>query len=134
MMYIVMVWAIDYYKGDFLGTGKLAKNFLKFLAIFLIIMPHQNKSRGSPARFMTKDLNKGIRTKSSTRNENFNWSTRENFTSFKRTKYKYSLITRKQKELFGLNTLLTNKPSNIKELVKLFSEHCIIIVENSSCK
>lgn len=63
---------------------------------------------------MTKDLSKGIGTKSNTRNEYFNWSSRENFTSFKKTKYKYNLITKKQKKkaLFkeaAKGGILTNK-------------------------
>ena len=46
---------------------------------------------------MTKDLNKAIMNKSKAKNKYLNWPSRENFISYKRTKYKYNSLTKKAK-------------------------------------
>ena len=103
---------------------------------------------------MIKDLNKVIMNKFKAKNKYLNWPSRENFISYKRTKNKCNSLTKKAKRGFfkeakkdGIMTsngcisndfvgiendgnLICNK----QELVELFNEHYINIVEKSSGK
>ena len=49
---------------------------------------------------MTKDLSKAIMNKSKAKNKYLNWSSMENFISYKRTKNKCNSLTKKAKRDF----------------------------------
>ena len=62
---------------------------------------------------MTKDLSKAIMNKSKAKNKYLNWSSRENFISYKRTKNKCNSLTKKAKRDFSKEAtrdgIMTNK-------------------------
>ena len=60
----------------------------------------QKQLRGNHAPFMTKDLSKAIMKNSIAKNKYLNWSSRENFISYKRTKNKCNSLTKKAKRDF----------------------------------
>ena len=62
---------------------------------------------------MTKDLSKAIMNKSKAKNKYLNWSSMENFISYKRTKNKCNSLTKKAKRDFFKEAtkdgIMTNK-------------------------
>ena len=89
--------------------GELYRNcdepYKKLTEIFNDILNHhapikQKQVRGNQAPFMTKDLSKAIMDKSKAKNRYLNRPSRENFISYKRTKYKCNSLTKKAKRDF----------------------------------
>ena len=102
---------------------------------------------------MTKELSKTIMEKSKTRNKCLKWPSRENYMSYKKSKNKCNSLTKKAKKIFSKEAtkdgIMSNKKfwstaksfwnngdliSHEKELVELFNENHINIVENCSGK
>ena len=102
--------------------GELNRNwdepYKKLTGIFNDIHNHhaplqQKQERGNHAPFMTKDLSKAIMNKSKAKNKYLNWSSMENFISYKRTKNKCNSLTKKAKRDFFKEAtkdgIMTNK-------------------------
>ena len=90
----------------------------KLTEIFNNVLNHhaplkQKQVRGNHASFMTKDLSKAIMSKSKAKKQFLNWSSRENFISYERSKNKCNSLTRKVKiDFFKEATkygIMTNK-------------------------
>ena len=112
---------------------------------------------------MTKELSKAIMEKQKTRNKYLKWTSRDNYVSYKKSKNKCNSLTKKSKKKATKDEIMSNekfqstvKPfltnkgcisndfisvekdgdliSNEKELVELFNQNHINIIENSSGK
>ena len=113
----------------------------------------QKQVRGNQAPFMTKELSKAIMVKSEARNRYLKWPSRENCVSHKKSKNICNSLTKKAKNMTNKKFWGTVKPfltdkgcisddfisieedaeliSNEKELVEIFNENYINIVEKS---
>ena len=79
--------------GDLKSDSQVPENFFQ---INLQAPLKQKQVRGNHSPFMTKDLIKAIMSKSKIKNKYLNWSSRENFIFYKRTKNKCNSLTKKE--------------------------------------